>query len=58
MLKMVEYRYTRGDVAGAAGVSVDVVRMEERKGTFETLEGLCRWVVVKMLSGRERDERS
>ena len=48
-MKQEEYRYSRGEVAEAAGVSTDVVRMEQKKGTFDSVWGLARWVVAKKL---------
>ena len=49
-MKEKTYTYNRMEVADAAGVTVDVVRMEEKKGTFGTASGLCAWVVAKMLT--------
>lgn len=47
-----EFSFDRAMIAEAAGVSVDAVRFEERKGTFGTLYGLCSWVIGKrLLSG-------
>ena len=48
-MKQEEYKYSRGEIAEAAGVSTDVVRMEQKKGTFGSVWGLARWVVAKKL---------
>jgi len=51
-MKTEKYEFDRVGVAGAACCSADVVRMEQKKGTFDTCWGLVRWVMAKrLLSG-------
>ncbi len=47
-----KYNFKRSEVAEAAGCSSDVVRMEQKKGTFGSCWGMVRWVMAKrLLSG-------
>ena len=48
-MKAEVYEYSRNEVAEAAGCSPDVVRMEQKKGTFDTAWGFVRWVMAKRL---------
>ena len=51
-MKEKQYSITRRELADIAGVSVDVVRMEEKKGTFGTALSIFEWAIGKrLLSG-------
>ena len=52
------YSFDRADIADAAGVGIEVVHKEARRGTFYDLDSLCRWVVCKRLSGLTLDSFS
>lgn len=49
IMKAEEYSYNRVEISDLAGVSLDVVRKESAKGTFNNLDGLIGWILGKRL---------
>ena len=41
--------YSRSEISAFSGTSVDSVRFEEKKGTFDSIEGLFGWCFGKRL---------